>query len=159
MVRPQTRIWPPPKKDSWQYIITWISFSIAFALNGLFIFLDWNSWILQDDARLLIGIPVTLTGFLLFLWGITTLGTKNTSGLKNGFIRRGPYRYTRNPQYLGDIFLFVGIILISNSIYLAITNSLLILVFLITPYPEEIWLEEQYGEEYIAYKQATSRFF
>ncbi|MEJ2759414.1 MAG: methyltransferase, partial [Anaerolineales bacterium] len=87
------------------------------------------------------------------------LGAENTSGVKDGFIRSGPYRFTRNPQYLGDILLFIGLVLVSNSSYLFAANALLSLVFLLTPLAEEPWLEEQYGEDYLAYKQATSRFF
>jgi len=37
-------------------------------------------------------------------------------------------------------------------------SFLLILIFLITPVVEEVWLEEQYGEDYLKYKQTTPRF-
>ncbi|MBS1249236.1 MAG: hypothetical protein MAG431_00811 [Chloroflexi bacterium] len=158
VAKPKQLIWPPPKKWSWQNIVTWVCFAIAFILNGVFVFLDWNSWMIPEYVRFFVGVPLALIGFSLFLWGFTILGIKNTSGLKGGFIYSGPYRYTRNPQYLGDIFLFVGIILISNSRYLMVVNSLLALIFLITPLAEEIWLEEQYGEEYKDYKRATTRF-
>jgi protein-S-isoprenylcysteine O-methyltransferase Ste14 len=155
---PNKRIWPPPNKNSWQYRVTWILFSLTFILNAAFIFLDWNSWIFTQSSRFLLGIPVAIIGGLLVSWGIYTLGTKNTSGLKAGFITAGPYRYTRNPQYFGDILLFVGMILISNSLYVLITHVLLILVFAITPLAEEVWLEKMYGEEYQQYKLNTSRF-
>jgi protein-S-isoprenylcysteine O-methyltransferase Ste14 len=155
---PQKRIWPPPDKRSWQYRVTWILFYLAFILNAAFIFLDWNSWIFTQSSRFLLGIPLAVIGTLLVSWGISTLGTKNTSGLKDGFITTGPYRFTRNPQYLGDMLLFIGLILISNSLYLLITNFLLILVFAMTPWAEEVWLEKRYGDEYKNYKQITSRF-
>ena len=95
---------------------------------------------------------------MLFSWGFATLGTKNTSGIKNQFISKGPYRYTRNPQYLGDNILFLGIIILSNSFITLITHALLILIFLITPWAEERWLEEQYGEIYKEYKKVVPRF-
>jgi protein-S-isoprenylcysteine O-methyltransferase Ste14 len=87
-----------------------------------------------------------------------TLGIKNTSGLKDGFVNTGPYRYTRNPQYVGDTILFTGMILVSNSFYVAITHLLTILVFLLTPLTEERWLENQYGEDYLEYKRTAPRF-
>ena len=155
---PQKRIWPPPNKRSWQYIMTWVCFYAAFSLNGLLILLDWNSWVINEYARFFIGIPFVIVGSWLLLWGISTIGSKNTAGLKDGFIRSGPYRFTRNPQYLGDILTFIGLIFISNSRYLIITNSLLILTFLITPLAEEIWLEKQYGENYLDYKKNSPRF-
>lgn len=155
---PHKRIWPPPNKRSWQYKVTWVLFYLVFILNASFIFLDWNSWIFTQSSRFLLGIPLAIIGGLLVSWGIYTLGTKNTSGLKGGFITAGPYRYTRNPQYLGDMLLFTGMVLISNSLYVLITHVLLILVFAITPLAEEVWLEDIYGEDYQRYKQNTSRF-
>lgn len=154
----QNHIWPPPKKRSWQYTVTWFCFYVAFGINGVFVFLDWNSWILRGNYRFAVGIPMTIIGGLFVFWGIRTLGIKNTSGLKNGFVKSGPYRYTRNPQYLGDMLLFAGLIVISNSVYILVANSLLILIFLITPMAEERWLEEQYGKQYLEYKNSTPRF-
>ena len=152
------RIWPPPRRNSWQHTITWILFYLAFALNGALIFIDWNSWLFQSNARFLLGIPLAIFGSLLVSWGIVTLGAKNTSGDKGGFISDGPYRFTRNPQYLGDMLLFIGLILISNSLYLSIANMLLTLVFAMTPWAEEVWLEKTYGDEYKNYKNSTPRF-
>jgi protein-S-isoprenylcysteine O-methyltransferase Ste14 len=120
--------------------------------------LDWNNWIISKPFRFFVGIPVIIIGSLLVSWGFATLGIKNTSGIKNEFVITGPYWFTRNPQYLGDVILFVGIILLSNSLYLAIVHVLGAIVFLITPLAEEVWLEKQYGEQYIQYKNATPRF-
>jgi len=155
---PGKRIWPPPKKRSWQHRLTWTLFYLAFILNAALIFVDWNSWFFTDNARFTLGVPLAIIGALLVSWGITTLGGKNTSGLKDGFVSQGPYRFTRNPQYFGDMLLFAGIILISNSSYVLVTHMLLILVFALTPLSEEIWLEEMYGDEYKEYKKNTTRF-
>jgi protein-S-isoprenylcysteine O-methyltransferase Ste14 len=54
--------------------------------------------------------------------------------------------------------MFVGLSIVANSSYLWITHGMLILVFLITPFAEEVWLEDQYGDEYQNYKNNTSRF-
>ncbi len=155
---PNRRVWPPPKKWSWQYTLTWVLFYIAFILNGFLVLIDWNSWLFTYNSRFFLGIPIVVIGSLLFSWGLASLGTKNTSGLKERFIIKGPYKFTRNPQYLGDLILFAGIILISNSFYVLITHVLLILVFSITPLAEEVWLEETYGEDYKKYKKITPRF-
>ena len=72
--------------------------------------LDWNTWVIPYEIRVFIGVPITIIGALLLTWGIVTLGIKNTYGLREGFILSGPYRYTRNLQYLGDMILFIGII-------------------------------------------------
>lgn len=155
---PKKRIWPPPKKESWQHRLVWTCFCLVFLSNALLFVFDWNSWILFDPTRFIIGTPLIIIGTLLLLWGINTLGVQNTSGLRDGLVQEGPHRFTRNPQYLGDMLLFIGLSLIANSLLLWITHGLLILVFLITPLAEEIWLEDQYGEAYQDYKQRTARF-
>ena len=155
---PKKRIWPPPKKLSWQYSTTWILFHVPFILNALLIVLDWNSWVIPYEIRFLIGVPFLVIGALLATWGFTSLGHNNSHGLKDGFVLTGPYRYTRNPQYLGMMIAFTGISLISNSLYVAVVHLLMILVYLFAPFTEEVWLEEQYGDEYRNYKNNTARF-
>ncbi len=155
---PEKRIWPPPQKRSWQYMLTWACFYLVFLFNAVLLVLDWNSWLFQSEIRLILGIPLALIGALLVSWGGATLGVRNTSGLKEGFVSSGPYRFTRNPQYLGDMVLFVGLSVIANSLYLWITHALIILVFTVVPLAEETWLEEQYGEAYREYKGRISRF-
>jgi protein-S-isoprenylcysteine O-methyltransferase Ste14 len=155
---PSTRIWPPPGRASWQYRLTWLGFILTFTFNAALLVLDWNSWLFQSNLRFIIGIPVALLGGLLVVWGMATLGARNTSGLADGFVAAGPYRFTRNPQYLGDMVLFVGLSIVANSLHLWIAHILLILVFLVTPLAEESWLEDQYGDVYLKYKRGTSRF-
>ncbi len=155
---PEKRIWPPPRKHSWQHMLTWACFYLVFIFNAALFVLDWNSWLFESEIRLVLGIPLALIGGLLVSWGVATLGVRNTSGLKAGFVSSGPYRFTRNPQYLGDMILFIGLSVIVNSLYLWITHALMILVFAIAPLAEETWLEDQYGEVYREYKRATSRF-
>ena len=121
-------------------------------------FLDWNSWIFKSNLRFIIGIPIALLGGLLAAWGVVALGVKNSLGLKSGFVSSGPYRLTRNPQYVGDIILFVGVSMIANSLLLWITHALLILVFIIAPMTEESWLEDQYGQVYREYRREIPRF-
>lgn len=158
IAKPDRRVWPPPGRRSWQYRVTWICFILIFAMNAFLFIFDWDSWIFHGLRRLIMGIPVALLGGLLVTWGITALGAKNTSGLADRFVATGPYAFTRNPQYLGDNVLFLGLSIIANSELLWIAHNLLILVFLITPLTEEPWLEAQYGQQYIQYKQSTSRF-
>ena len=158
VVRPDRRVWPPPGRRSWQYALTWIGWCTAIALNACLLFLDWNSWIFAGDLRFLLGIPLALLGGLLAIWGIVTIGWTNSTGVRDGFSPSGPYRFTRNPQYLGDNVLFLGLSIIANSQLLWITHALLALLFIIAPLSEEVWLKEQYGEEYERYRREAPRF-
>ena len=104
------------------------------------------------------GIPLALLGGLLAGWGMVTAGWKNSSGVRDGFVSSGPYRFTRNPQYVGDIVFFLGVSVIANSLLLWITHLLITLVFVVVPLAEEPWLEEQYGEKYREYRGRVRRF-
>ena len=101
---------------------------------------------------------MALLGGLLAAWGVVTIGQQNSLGLRAGFVVAGPYRFTRNPQYLGDNVLFLGLAIIANSQLLWMTHALLALVLIIKPLSEEVWLKEQYGEEYERYRRDTPRF-
>ena len=120
VVCPERRIWPPPGRRSWQYVVVWVCFAGACGLNAC--------------------------------------GRTNSLGLGDGFVAAGPYRFTRNPQYLGDNVLFLGLCIIANSQLLWVTHALLALALIIKPLSEEVWLQEQYGEEYERYRRDTPRF-
>ncbi len=154
---PDRRIWPL-QRHSWKYILTWACFYSIFALNAALFVLDWNSWIFPSQLRLVVGVPLALIGGLLVGWGVATLGIRNTSGLKQRFVSSGPYRFTRNPQYLGDMVLFVGLSVIANSLFLWVAHALIIFVFAAAPLAEEPWLEDQYGDTYKEYRRRTPRF-
>ena len=155
VVRPDGRIWPPPRRRSWQYVVAWVCLYAVVGLNAAVLFLDWNQWIFRSNIRFVVGIPLMLLGGLLALWGVITLSWTNTSGLKGGFISAGP---TRNPQYVGDIMFFVGAGIVANSALLWSANALLILVFVIAPLTEEPWLKDQYGQVYHEYRRDIPRF-
>ena len=158
VVRPDRRIWPPPARRSWQFVVIWICYRGALGLNVCLLVLDWNTWVFSGGLRLLLGIPLALLGEMLVLWGIATIGRKASWGLRDGFVDTGPYRFTRNPQSLGLNLLFLGLSIIANSQFLWVTHGLLALVFIIMPLSEEVWLKEQYGEEYERYRRETPRF-
>ena len=155
---PSRRIWPPPGRRSWRYALTWASFYTVLGLNTALLLLDWNSWVFQSPLRFIVGIPLVSLGGMLAGWGVVAAGWKNTSGLKGGFVSSGPYRFTRNPQYLGDIVFFLGVSVIANSVFLWIAHALLVLCFVVAPLTEEPWLEERYGDAYREYAKRVPRF-
>jgi protein-S-isoprenylcysteine O-methyltransferase Ste14 len=152
------RIWPPPSKKSWQYKIYWYLFYIGTILDIVLVIQEFNIWVVPNEIRYFIGIPLILVGAFIVSFSIYTLGIKNTYGLENGFRDKTPYKYTRNPQYVGDIILIIGLILFINSLNLTVLFILTIIIFLIMPFSEESWLEEKYKNQYIEYKNKTSRF-
>ena len=156
---PDKRIWPPPRRRSWQWVLTWTCYSAVCGLNVAILLLDWNAWRFPSSLRFVAGIPLALIGGLVAVWGIIALGGKNSAGLKDGFVLAGPYRFTRNPQYVGDVMIFFGVSLIANSLFLWVAHALLSFVFVLAPIAEERWLEQQYGQAYREYRRATPRFW
>jgi protein-S-isoprenylcysteine O-methyltransferase Ste14 len=89
---------------------------------------------------------------------LRTLSLRQSYGLKGELVTRGPYSFSRNPQYVGFVILCSGLILVTDSYYALITGLAFILLVLPTFFSEEPWLEEQYDEEYLAYRERTPRF-
>ena len=155
---PEHRVWPPPSKWSWQYIVIW---SLTFISTGgivIVALLDWDTFIIRHWMRYIVGGILFIPGMIFSLWGLATLGAHASSGLKHRLVREGPYKYSRNPQYLGIVIALLGVILITNSLLTTILCILTITAFLITPLAEEPWLREQYGEEYIEYCKKVPRY-
>jgi len=158
IIFPKNRIWPPPKTLSWQYLIYWGLFYLGVIIDIYIIFNDWNTWNIPFEIRYYIGLPLFIVGSSFSVWSIAVLGIKNTTGLKDGFVVEMPYHLTRNPQYVGDIIMIIGLILLVNSLFITVLLLLTIVIFCLMPFPEEIWLEEKYSEDYLNYKYKTSRF-
>ncbi len=154
---PSRRIYPLSGKNFWYYAM-WSLFNFIFLSNASFIFLDWNSGLWTSPLRFWLAAPLVASGFGFLVWGIATLGLKNTSALKDGFVAKGPYLVSRNPQYVGDIFAFCGVSIFANSEIVLVTHLLTSLVFVLAPLAEETWLESEYGDAYREYRREVPRF-
>lgn len=122
-------------------------------------FLDYDSFILpQLKKRLPLAFFIFVIGSGIGSWAFLTFGLKNTIGIDNKLITRGPYKFSRNPQYLGDSMNILGYLVLSNSIMVLIIGILGISLNLLAPLLEEPWLEEKYGEEYLEYKRKVPRY-
>ena len=73
-------------------------------------------------------------------------------------IIRGPYLYSRNPQYIGDSLTILGFIVLTNSWMVAVVGFLGIFLNYLAPLTEEPWLAERFGEAYLDYKARVPRF-
>ena len=152
------RIWPPKRKSSWQFFVSWIFSSIAMIgvpLVGIF---DLETLGFSHWSRFLIGGILFLNGAGLASWGSLTLSGYQSLGFSRELITSGPYRFSRNPQYVGSIIMYIGIILVLNSILGLITSLLVIFAFLILPFSEEPWLQKEYGKTYVEYCKKVPRF-
>jgi len=93
--------------------------------------------------------------FLFRRAGTTPNPTKPTTAL----VLRGPYRFTRNPMYLGFAALYLGVTLLVNSLWpLLLFPAVVGLVQGRVIAREEAYLEAKFGNEYRAYKMRVRRW-
>ena len=71
----------------------------------------------------------------------------------------GPYRFTRNPMYLGLTCTQIGLGLLLNNLWVALLSALsLLVVHFIAVVPEERYLTERFGESYKGYMIKVRRY-
>ncbi len=115
----------------------------------------------------LVGILLIPIGMLLVIWANYTLLHIGKIGLRNrepmqrpsNLVLVGPFRFTRNPIYLGCLLMMLGLVIVWSSV---VTAFFLILVYIVFRYKfikrEEVILEEEFGEEYRDFKKRVGRW-
>ena len=105
----------------------------------------------------LAGLSITFYSFYLFKKNKTPIipGTKPTF-----VVQSGPYKFTRNPMYIGVTFALLGIsIYIGNLLSLISPLIFFILMNLIYIPFEEKLMENIFGKHYLDYKKKVRRWF
>ena len=130
----------------------------AFLLNWLlplpFTFpktLEWTGYVL-----VLIGLGVAFSAVSQFGKMHTTL---DPHGSASAIVTSGPYRFSRNPIYLGFICTLIGLPLALNNYWGAVLSPLLMLsLYRLVIKHEEAYLEEKFGDVYTSYKSRVRRW-
>lgn len=75
------------------------------------------------------------------------------------FVAAGPYRYVRNPMYIGGFFLLLGLALYLRSpAILLMVAAIILACHLLVVFYEEPTLRGKFGETYQAYCAAVGRW-
>jgi len=75
------------------------------------------------------------------------------------FIATGAYRFSRNPMYAGAALLQAAVALgLANGWLLAFVPAALAIVYRTAVRHEEAYLEQKFGESYLAYKRSVRRW-
>ena len=155
---PARRLWPPKYADDWTAAIGWLLTVIVFSGAILLGVLDWNRFGWPAVFRWPVGLGLVLIGNLIVWKGVFKLGLKAAIGAKDQLVTDGLYRYSRNPQYVADIAILVGWLILSASLWAVPVIGLGLVTLIMAPFAEEPWLEETYGEAYRRYRVRTQRF-
>jgi protein-S-isoprenylcysteine O-methyltransferase Ste14 len=110
-----------------------------------------------------IGALMFVLALALFAWAITTMTSAGsnvpTSRPTTVIVETGPYRFTRNPIYLGMFLALIGLAIAFDDLWLLI---LLVPFALAIRYGvvarEEAYLERKFGDVYRAYQARVRRW-
>ena len=90
------------------------------------------------------------------IWG---RGTPAVFDAPRAFVAVGPYRWVRNPMYLGGWMMLLGFALFERSLSMLLFGlAWIFVVHLFVVYVEEPGLRRRFGEPYDAYCKATRRW-
>ncbi|MGE5443670.1 MAG: methyltransferase family protein [Ignavibacteriales bacterium] len=99
----------------------------------------------------------------LIIWSVRTFRLAKTSLIPvkptTAIVTDGPFRFSRNPIYVGFAFLYLGVGLWLNALWVVVMLVPLLLV--IQSYVivrEERYLELKFGQEYLQYKARVRRW-
>jgi len=159
-VRPDLSAWPPP--DDGRVLPLGVRalercFLVAQPLTLLLAVSDWSAVAFPLALRVFGGLAF-FTGGAWALWGVGVLGNDATMGESRDLEVRGPYRFSRNPQYSATIVVVSGLTLAAASWLVAVAAVGVTAVMITLPFAEEPWLRARLGEAYDRYCAVTPRF-
>ena len=109
------------------------------------------------------GAALAVAAVFLAIWAVATFRrigtTPNPAGGTTALASGGPYRFSRNPMYLGLVILTTGVALVFDSLWPLLMLPVVVLVIASKVIgPEERYLEAKFGEPYRAYKARVRRW-
>jgi protein-S-isoprenylcysteine O-methyltransferase Ste14 len=111
-----------------------------------------------------LGAAAVILGLSLAIWcvlafGIMGRGTPAPFDPPRRLVVRGPYRFVRNPMYIGAIIGLLGASLFYQSLaLLGFTGVFALVVHLFVMFYEEPTLARLFGAEYDAYRRQVQRW-
>jgi len=155
---PDRRIWPPQRYTAMTPVLVWVPTFSLFAILIVLGIWGWGDLAFLGWLRYGVGIPLIMIGNVVVWSEVAHFGVPQTGGAKGTLRTSGMYRYSRNPQYVADIAIVLGWIVLTSSPAALIVGTAGIIVLLAAPFAEESWLSEQYGSEFEEYQASTRRF-
>lgn len=120
-------------------------------------------WLPSDLPAGWLGGALFVLGLALLVWAAVTI-TKAGSNVPTNqptttIVESGPYRFSRNPIYIGMFLGLIGLAIALNTLWLLIV---MVLFALILRYGvvarEEAYLERKFGDAYRGYRSRVRRW-
>jgi protein-S-isoprenylcysteine O-methyltransferase Ste14 len=113
---------------------------------------------------LIVGLLVVLIGEAVRLWGASIIGSETrTTGQVGGtyLITTGPFAYVRNPLYLANVLLYLGVGIMSNALFpwfVIVAVALFFIQYYLIVTLEEEYLARTFGLAFEEYVGRVRRF-
>jgi protein-S-isoprenylcysteine O-methyltransferase Ste14 len=100
---------PPPFVYAAGWVVAWaLDRRLAFRIAGTS----------QSTLQVMAGLAMLAAGLAVVFWGLITFARHRTAVFPTRparlLVAGGPYRFTRNPMYVGLTLAYVGLALVSN---------------------------------------------
>jgi len=136
----------------WWWVVVW-----ARPLDSRFV-VELPGW-LRVPGAILAALGVGLALSCVIAFALVGKGTPAPFDPPREFVAVGPYRWVRNPMYLGGVAVICGVGLWLRSIgALAVGLFFILLAHAFVVLYEEPSLESRFGESYLRYKQTVARW-
>lgn len=118
---------------------------------------------LDDWPARLVGYGLGLAGIALVAWATVTFRRAGTTIQPHRgadrLITDGPFRWRRNPIYIGHVLIFLGLAELTHNIWFVILAGVYaVAIHWLAILPEERHLEARFGQAYRDYKERTRRW-
>ena len=129
------------------FMLNWLS-PLPFAFPKV---LEWTGYVL-----VFAGLGLAVSAVNQFTKVHTTL---DPHGSVNTIVTSGPYRFSRNPIYLGFVFILIGLPLALGNHWGAVLSPLfIVLMNALVIQHEEAYLEDKFKDMYTSYKSRVRRW-
>lgn len=150
--RPTTIPWPP--------ILLAVAIPGAWGLGRVHP-LNWPG--LDDGPARALGWGFGIVGAGLIVWALVAFRRARTTVMPHQrvshLITDGPFRFRRNPIYLGEVFLFLFAAELTKNVWFVVAGfAFAVAVTWLAILPEERHLEARFGDQWRAYRDKTRRW-
>lgn len=135
-----------------------------FPVFYLFLFLPFPRISENYVSIFCIGLFITLIGQFVRLLTIGLVyiirGGKNKRIYAEGLVTDGLFSHSRNPMYVGNVLMIIGMSVLSNSVFAVfIMIPLFIFIYQAIILAEENFLRNKFGSDFDAYCRRVPRWF
>jgi len=120
-------------------------------------------WVADPTAESLAwGFAAAIIGEFIRIWGVGYIGPETRTVDAPGgtkLVTTGAFAYVRNPIYIGNIILYIGVGIMTNVWWIAVVGYIYFQIqYALIISAEEEHLEKTYGMEYREYKKHVRRY-